>query len=777
MSHDAGWLTTIFETMPLGGVVHAADGAIIAVNPAACSILGLTADQLMGLRPHDPRWKAIDVDGRSLDGDLHPVSIALRTSQPVRDMLMGVEDPLREGKRWILVNATPEFLAEGTRPHRVCVLFEDVTARHAAEAGRREADQRFRSLFERSPIAVAYHRMILDDAGRPVDYLFLDANENYLRLTGVDPRGKLVTVAFPGIERDPFDWIGKFGHVAITGETIRFQQHLLANDRWYDCVGYQTGPGMFAAAFLEITEQKRAELALRASEENLRITLESIGDAVVTADAAGRVTRMNRVAEALTGWSQAAAVGRPLPEVFRIINATTREACANPVERVLASGQVIGLANRTALICRDGSERQIADSGAPIRNAAGDILGVVLVFRDVTREFAMQEQLQQSQKMDAIGQLAGGVAHDFNNMLAGVMGGAEMLQKRIGGDAKNARFLDLILDSANRAADLTRKLLTFARKQGAGSTPVDVHVAVRDTIAILKDTVDRRIRITSDLSAAASLVIGDLTQLQSVFLNVGINATHAMPEGGQLSFRSRVVELDATFCQASGFPLRPGPYIEIEVRDTGCGIRPEHLPHIFEPFFTTKEQGKGTGLGLSAALGAIQQHHGAIQVYSEAGNGTCFRVLLPLTDEAAAPLPSPCPPVPGHGRILLVDDEPILRTTGTAMLQGLGYEVLVAADGAEAVRVLRQHTDSIDLVILDMIMPVMGGRECFAVLRSIQPELRIILASGFSRDEDVRELKQRGLAGFIQKPFRTSDLSHLLATVLQQGPASDQGVP
>ncbi len=771
MSHDAAlpssWLMTVFTTMPLGCVIHAADGTIIAVNPAASSILGLTADQLMGLSPHDGRWKAIDIDGRNLDGDLHPVSIALRTCQPVRDVLMGIDDPQREGKRWILVSATPEFRPGETQPHRVCVLFEDVTSRHAAEAARREADQRFRSLFERSPIAVAYHRMILDEAGRPVDYLFLDANENYLRLTGVDPRGKLVTAAFPGIERDPFDWIGKFGHVAITGETIRFQQHLLANDRWYDCVGYQTGPGMFAAAFLEITDQKRAELALRASEENLRITLESIGDAVVTTDASGRVTHMNRVAEILTGWPQGDAVGRLLPEVLRIIDAGTREPCGNPVERVLGSGQVSGLARRTALISRDGGERLIADSGAPIRNAAGAILGVVLVFRDVTREFAMQEQLQQSQKMDAIGQLAGGVAHDFNNMLAGVIGGAEMLQRHLGDDAKSARLLDLILDSANRAADLTRKLLTFARKQGSGSTPVDVHVAVKDTIAILQDTVDRRIQITSDLSAAASLVIGDLTQLQSVFLNVGINATHAMPEGGLLAFRSRVVELDATFCNASGFALRPGPYIEVEVRDTGCGIRPEHLPRIFEPFFTTKEQGKGTGLGLSAALGTIQQHRGAIQVYSEPGNGTCFRVLLPLTDEAAVTLPPAAPAVSGHGRILLVDDEPILRATGTAMLQSLGYEVLVAADGAEAVRVLRQCPEAIDLVILDMIMPVMGGRECFAVLRSIRPDLRIILASGFSRNDDVRELRQHGLAGFIQKPFRTTDLSHLLATVLQ----------
>ena len=759
-------LATVFETMPLGAVVAGADGCIIAANPAACSILGLAVGHLIGLSIDDPRWAVVDGAGRLLPAEQLPPWVALRSGVAVPSQLIGITDQRQGGRRWITVSATPEFLPGAAAAQRVCVLFEDVTARQAAEIAKGEAETRFQALFACSPIGIAYHRMIYDQAGKPVDYLFLAANEHYLRLTGVDPRGKLVTEAFPGIEQDPFDWIGKFGHVASTGETIRFQQHLLANDRWYDCVGYQTGPGMFVAAFLEITEQKRAEAALRASEENLRVTFASIGDAVIATDAQGRVTRMNAVAERLTGWSLAAAVGHPLPEVFRIINVQNRQPVENPVERVLSTGMIVGLANHTALIARDGSERQIADSGAPITNDAGSLIGVVLVFRDVTAEYALQEQVRQSQKMDAVGQLAGGIAHDFNNMLAGVIGAAELLQARIGVDANNARLLGMITESANRAAALTRKLLMFARKQTAGSAPVDVHVAVNDTIALLRETLDRNIRIEVELGATATQVIGDLAQLQSACLNLGINASHAMPQGGVLTFRTRIVVLEEATWQVGGTSLRPGPHLEIEVSDTGCGIPREHLPHIFEPFFTTKAPGKGTGLGLSAVLGVVQQHQGSITVCSEVGLGTCFRILLPLTATACDALPAVLPSVRGTGRILLVDDEPVLRATGTALLTSLGYDVLAAAQGEDALQVVRDSQLPIDLVILDMIMPGMGGRECFTRLRLLRPELPVIVASGFSRHEELEAIRGQGPAGFIQKPYHLSELSQLVATAL-----------
>jgi PAS domain S-box-containing protein len=257
-----------------------------------------------------------------------------------------------------------------------------------------ESDLNFRALFEKGPIGVAYHRMVYDDSGKPVDYHFLAANKAYQQLTGVDPVGKTVTQAFPGIENDPFDWIGKYGEVARTGTEFRIQQYLPQNDRWYDCVAYQYKPDHFVAAFLEISERKKAQESLRKSEENLRITLDSIGDAVIATDADGCVSRMNPVAEKLTGWSNSQALKIPLKEVFRIINAQTRQEVDNPVAQVMKSGTIVGLANHTVLISRDGTEYQIADSAAPIIAVDGEICGVVLVFRDVTEEYAVRREME-----------------------------------------------------------------------------------------------------------------------------------------------------------------------------------------------------------------------------------------------------------------------------------------------------------------------------------------------------------------------------------------------
>jgi len=762
------WMSTVIDLMPLGVVIHAADGLIIAVNPAACTILGLTADQLLGLTSRDPRWHAIDAMGQPIAGDDHPAMVALRTGATVTSRLLGISDPLRKGRCWIQVSATPQFTPGAARPHRAIVLFEDVTARHEAEARSSTAEGSFRALFENSPIGVAHHRMIRDASGRDIDYLFLDANANYLLLTGVDPRDKLVTEAFPGIEHDPFDWIGRFGHVARTGESIRFQQHLLANDRWYDCVGYRTEPNCFVAAFLEITEQKRAEQALRASEEHQRITLDSIGDAVIATDAQGRVTRMNRVAETLTGWSQAEASGRDLPEIFQIINAGTRSPCVNPVERVLATNLVVGLANHTALIHRDGSERQIADSGAPIRNDDGAVVGVVLVFRDVTGEYALQEQLAQSRKLDALGQLAGGIAHDFNNMLAGIMVAADLLRIRMDDHEKRGRLLDAILSASDRAAGLTRKLLTFARKGQMALAPTHLHQAVTDAVSLLEHSLDKRIVLQVRLEALQDLVEGDLSGLQNLFLNLGINAAHAMPEGGTLVFATRDVQIQAGDEQYGGFALAAGAYLEFTATDNGRGIAPEHLPRIFDPFFTTKPLGQGTGLGLTTAYGTARQHHGAITVASDVGRGTTFTVLLPLSGVAVSdPVPvEAAPAFRGSGRALLVEDEEMLRTTARMILESLGFTVVEAVNGAEAVTLYAADTAGFALVVVDMVMPVMNGRSCCERICALNPQARILLCSGYSQEEDVAALRKLGIKTMLNKPYRQAEFVAAVAAAI-----------
>lgn len=520
--------------------------------------------------------------------------------------------------------------------------------------------------------------------------------------------------------------------------------------------------------FEDITERLRVQEELRRSEENLRITLQAIGDAVIVTDTSGCITRMNPVAEELTGWPETEAIGRDLLDVFNIINNDTRGPVVNPVDRIITSGETTILPKSTILVSRSKHEYHIADSGAPIRSKEGDVVGVVIVFRDMTEELRMHEQLTQTQKLDAIGQLASGIAHDFNNMLGGIIGSTELLQLHLSDDPVSEKYLSIILESAQRAADLAKKLLAFSRQQAQSSTPVDVHQAVLKAISILESTIGKQVRIETNLAAKSHMIVGDCSQLVNVFLNLGINGWHAMPDGGVLSFSSRVTELTTAYCNLSPFSLIPGEYIEVQVRDTGCGIPKDVMHRIFEPFFTTKEQGKGTGLGLSAAYGTIQQLKGAITVYSVYGKGTCLHLYFPLTRDGAAQLTRDVQPVRGEGLILLVDDESVMRLTGESWLREFGYDVLLAENGRKGVELFKQNAANIKLVIMDMIMPEMSGRECFFEIKKHKPDVLVILSSGFSLNEDVQDLKEQGLAGFIKKPFSGIELSHIVAEALKK---------
>ena len=391
--------------------------------------------------------------------------------------------------------------------------------------------------------------------------------------------------------------------------------------------------------------------------------------------------------------------------------------------------------------------------------------GAVIRIDEVSDRVEMEQRLRQSQKMDAIGQLAGGIAHDFNNMLSGIMGAAELLRLKAG--PVNQPLVKIISSAAGRASELILKLLAFSRKDKVAFAEVDVHTIIGDTVAILKRTIDKKITIALDLNAPLPTIMGDWSQLQNGLLNIGINAGHAMPTGGTLSFATRSLEIDELFCQQTPFEITPGWYIEILVRDTGCGIPPENIKRIFEPFFTTKQQGKGTGLGLAAVYGTVVQHSGAISVYSEFDQGTEFHLLFPICEECqgAAVIPD-TKVITGHGCILIIDDEPIVRMTARMMLERLGYQTLEAQNGREGVTIYREHREAIDLVLLDMLMPVMEGTECFQILQQINPDAKIILSSGFSRDADLAEMKRLGLCAFIRKPYNLAELSREIARAL-----------
>ena len=508
-------------------------------------------------------------------------------------------------------------------------------------------------------------------------------------------------------------------------------------------------------------------VSLRNSEENLAITLNSIGDAVVAADATGRVTRMNVVAEELTGWASSEALGRPIGEIMQLVNAVSRKPVKSPVDVVLKDGRTVGLANHTILIAKDGKERQIADSGAPICDANGQIVGVVLVFRDVTQEYSLQQQLRQAQKMEAIGQLAGGVAHDFNNLLMGITGHADILRSQTPDGSEDAELLDHILHAAQRAADLTRQLLAFSRRGQFQTVEVDLHAVIADVVSLLRHSIDRRIELAQNLRASHYIVLGDPSQLESALLNLAVNARDAMPEGGQLTIGTRNVALDESFCQSVPDHVTAGAYLEIDISDTGIGMDAELQQRIFEPFFTTKQNSQGTGLGLAGVYGCVRSHHGLVRVCSKVGEGSSFKLLLPL----AVAIPGTPPPVAeppsheaqGEGHILVVDDEEVVASFLTRSLRKRGYTVAVCHDGKEAVEYYREHMGDIGLVILDLIMPRMGGAQAFRELKKIDPDVRVLISSGFSNSSTVDSLTEQGALGFLSKPFRSAELAREVA--------------
>lgn len=519
---------------------------------------------------------------------------------------------------------------------------------------------------------------------------------------------------------------------------------------------------------IEALRATRASQALNESQENLQITLDSIGDGVIATNSNGIVTRINPVAEQLTGWTADQALGQSVSDILNVSDITSGEARQISIPADNLAPQIIRKTDNYVLTARNGTERYISGSASPIRAKNNETVGAVLVFRDVTEQLNLEDQLRQSRKMEAIGQLAGGIAHDFNNMLAGIIGAADILSIKLRNDKKLSTYAAMIQDAGNRAAELTQKLLDFSRKEKSAFGVVDLHHVTREALRILERSTDKGIDFQVNLNAMQSNLLGDLSQLENTILNLSINARDAMPEGGKLTISSDNVFLDQQYCNSSASDIEPGLYIEFSVSDTGSGMNQDVLEHIFEPFFTTKAAGKGTGLGMASVYGAVRNHNGDIRIDSQPGKGTVFKLYFPTTD---APL---VPPegledediVFGSGCILVVDDEAIIRGMTEAILTDLGYCVILAENGKEASDIYLQKKDDIDLVLLDLVMPKMNGRDALKAMKKINPDVKVLLTSGFNREVEKTEIKTWGISGFVKKPFRRGELSRIVYDTL-----------
>jgi len=459
------------------------------------------------------------------------------------------------------------------------------------------------------------------------------------------------------------------------------------------------------------------------------------------------------------------------PAADRILGLDHLPLIGKSIEEAFVGLEETGIPEKYREVCRTGIpwhlEEQEYDRGPvagifeayAFQTAAG---AMATMFRDITarkraerEHHDLEDKLHHAQKMEAIGELAGGIAHDFNNLLMAVQGNSELLAMSAQAGSEEAELTSQIVSASRRAAELTRQLLAFARKGQRRILPVDLHVVLSEVMQLLRHGIDPGIALLSDLRADGATIVGDPSLLQTAFMNLGLNARDAMPDGGELTFATRNVE-DAVPASDEG-----AGWIEIRVADTGVGIPPEIQHRVYEPFFTTKTLGHGTGLGLAGVYGAVQTHGGTISFDSEPGQGTSFRIVLPLTDaDAATSMPVETGTmIAGKGCVLVVDDEEAVLAFTKRTLERLGYTVTTYADGAAAVRYYAEHHSGIDLIILDLIMPGLNGADAAREFRRINPEARILVASGYSRDASTDRLLRDEACGFLSKPYSVDALS------------------
>jgi PAS domain S-box-containing protein len=729
-------------------------GRISYWNPAAERIFGYTATEVLGkdlhlfLAPEEyhgayrrgfPEFqhtgtgpvvgKTFEFLARRKDGNTFPIEISTSA-----------------------INIKHEWHAAG--------IIRDITGRKQAEASLRESEEKYRTILESMEegyfeVDLAGNFTFSNDAvctmsGYSRDELKGMNNRSY---TSPETAKKMFRV-FNGIYRTgkpatmmDYEMIRKDG----TKRILELSASLMR-----DSAGKPVG---FRGVIRDVTDRKRAEEALRESEEKYRTVLEANPDPVVVYDGDWRVVYFNPAFTRLFGWTLNECLGKKMDEFVPGENHGEMNAM---MARLVAGESLSGVESRRC--SKNGQVLPVSVSGAIYRDRDGNPLGSIINLRDISEQRKLQGQLQHAQKMEAVGTLAGGIAHDFNNLLQAVQGYAELLLRGKAADNPESAGLRNIINAAKRGGELTRQLLTFSRKVESKKRPVDLNCEVHDVRRLLERTLPRMIGIELCLAHDLNIVNADPVHIGQVLMNLAVNSKDAMPQGGRLLIVTENVTLDAEFCKTN-LGAKPGNYVMLGVSDTGHGMDSKTIAHIFEPFYTTKGPGKGTGLGLAMVYGIVKDHDGYITCHSAPGVGTSFTVYLPAIEEPLATKvdwPTLAPITKGSETILIVDDEESIRDVTVNLLGVYGYTVLAAADGEIALEVFCREQGRIDLVILDLIMPGMGGLKCLREILKIDRNALVLVASGYAAGGPSREAVEAGAKGYIGKPY---DIEKMAATI------------
>jgi PAS domain S-box-containing protein len=752
---------TILESIEDGYFEVDLAGNFTSFNDSLCRIAGYPREELRGMNNRDY------TSAETAKNMYQIFNRTYSTGEPAK--MVDYEIFRKDGSPRILEMSASLMKDSTGEPIGFRGVVRDVTERKRAVEALRESEERFREMAENLREVF----WMFDWVKQKVIYVSPAYKEIWGR--SIQDLYKSYEEWSKSIHPDDTEYAREsFAKIVETGGGEPREYRIVRPDgtvRWISDRGFaiqgEDGQVQRIAGIAEdITERYQAMEALRASEEKYRTALEANPDPVVVYDIEGKVVYFNPAFTRVFGWSLGERLGKKMDS---FVPEESWPETKMMIDRVLAGESFSGI--ESSRYTKKSKTIPVSISGAVLRDMDGNPVGSVINLRDISEQKNLESQLQHAQKMEAVGTLAGGIAHDFNNLLQAIQGYTELLLMRKKDGEPGFRELQEVIRASKRGAELTQQLLTFSRKVESKRKPLDLNQEVGELRHLLERALPKMIEVEFNLEPDLQMIKADSTQLKQVLMNLALNAKDAMPEGGKLVIETQNITLDQEFCKRYA-EIKPGDYVLLSMADTGHGMDKETLEHIFDPFYTTKEVGKGTGLGLAIVYGIVKNHEGYVMCHSRPESGTSFRVYLPASEavtecaEVVEALESKPLAMGGEETILLVDDEEFIRELMVDVLGQAGYTVLTAGNGEQALEVYRREQAQIDLIILDLIMPGMGGSKCLEELLKIGSQARVLIASGYSPDASTKGALETGAAGFINKPYDTKQLLELVRKIL-----------